>query len=139
MPYKSRARVKDAGTLIKGRSKLTNGYTVLPSIDGRSSWARRFRDLVLSFGSDLGQHEASLSEGQRALCRRASALCVELEAAEVRFARNGGAKVEELEAFQRATNSLRRLCESLGINRGRIPRDITPDDPLEYARQQAPP
>jgi hypothetical protein len=123
-----RRRKKQFGNKLHGRSKITNGRALLPSIDGRSLWSRRFRDLNGSFASDLGhgQDDSAMSEGQRALVRRASALCVELELLEVRFARDGGAKVEELDVFQRATNSLRRLCESLGIHQGRIARDITP-------------
>jgi len=131
---KTRRTVKEYGQQLHGRSRISNGRTLLPSIDGRSLWARRFRDLISSFGSDLGQEEHLLSEGQRALLRRASALCVELERMEVRFAQNGGAEVPELEAFQRATNSLRRLCETLGIHRGRIARNITPPSVEEYLR-----
>jgi hypothetical protein len=54
-----------------------------------------------------------MSQAQLALIRRASTLCVELELMETRFARTEGAKPEELEVFQRCTNSLRRLCECL--------------------------
>ena len=132
MTFKSRKTVKEHGQQLHGRSRITNGHTLLPSIDGRSLWSRRFRDLLNAFGSDLGQEEASLSEGQRALIRRASALCVELELMEVRFARNGGAEIAELEAFQRASNSLRRLCQTLGIHRGRIARDVTPPTIEQY-------
>ena len=111
---------------LRTRSRLTNGTVLLPSIDGRSIWSRRFRDLNGLFASDLGNEPESLSEGQKALVRRSSALCVELEAMEDRFARNKGATIQELEVFQRATSTLRRLIESLGINRGRVARDVTP-------------
>jgi hypothetical protein len=126
--YKHRRRVKQYGTKLYGRSKLTNGTRLLPTIDHRSIWARRFSDLNHAFRADLGATDCDdslLSEGQRALVRRASALCVELEAMEIRFARNKGAKPDELDVFQRAVNSLRRIIESLGTHRGRIPRDIT--------------
>jgi hypothetical protein len=120
-----RRRRKAYGLKLHGRSKITNGKALLPTIDGRSIWARRFRDLYNAFGSDLGQDDTSLSEGQRALIRRASALCVELEHYESKFAENGGAEVDELDTFQRATNSLRRIVETLGTHRGRIARDVT--------------
>ena len=122
--HKTRKRVKQYGQQLKGRSRLTNGAALLPSIDHRSFWARRFRDLVGSFQSDLAQDDDALSTGQKALIRRASALCVELEGMEVKFAANQGATVEQLEVFQRATNSLRRVVETLGISRGRLAREV---------------
>jgi hypothetical protein len=120
-----RKRKKQYGNQLHARSRITNGHSILPSIDHRTSWARRFRDLVGSFASDLGQDEDALSEGQRALLKHASAMCVELEAMETRFAARGGAELQELNVFQRTVNSLRRVIESLGTHRGRIPRDIT--------------
>jgi hypothetical protein len=126
---------------LQARSKITNGSALLPSVDARGTWGRRFRDLNDSFSSDLGQTDSdALSEGQRALVRRASALCVELERLEVKFARRGGAEVDELNVFQRSVNSLRRVIESLGTHRGRIPRDVTPptvDSYLAHTQQAA--
>ena len=46
---------------------------------------------------------------------------------EVRFAANGGGNPAELLLFQQMTNTLRRLIECLGLHRGRIARDITPN------------
>jgi hypothetical protein len=108
------------------RSALTNGKDVLAEIDGRSSQARRFRDLYALYASDLGGDDAGLSEGQLALVRRTAALTLELERLETEFARNGGATRFQLETYQRATNSLRRLVETLGIARGRIARNVMP-------------
>ena len=123
-----RKRKKQYGNQLHARSKITNGHRILPSIDHRSMWARRFRDLIASFASDLGADDDSLSEGQRALVRRASALCIECEHMEVRFADNGGADVDDLNVYQRATNTMRRVVESLAIHHGRIiaPKDVTP-------------
>jgi hypothetical protein len=97
-----RKRKKQYGNVLHGRSKITNGRKLLPSISYRSFWARRFRDLISSFNSDLAQDDDHLSEGQRALIRRASALCVELEHMEVRFAANGGAEIQDLNMFRRS-------------------------------------
>lgn len=36
------------------RSRVTNGSHVLPGVDGRSIWARRFRDLMALHMSDWG-------------------------------------------------------------------------------------
>jgi hypothetical protein len=114
------------GAKLGGRSKISNGTRLLTDVDGRSAWARRYRDLIGAFQTDLGGEQVVLSEGQKALTRRTSTLCIELERMEVKFAHGGGATIAELETFQRASNSLRRLLESLGIHRGRIARDITP-------------
>src|SRR5215471_17112709 len=101
-----RKTVKLFGRKLHGASRVTNGRGILATIDGRSIWSRRFRDLNAAFGNDLASDDTTLSEGQRALIRRAAALAVELENLEVRFAHNGGAGVQELDVFQRATNSL---------------------------------
>ncbi len=109
------------------RSAITSGRDILQDIDGRSAQARRFRDLFASYAGDLGGEEVGLSEGQLALVRRTAALTVELERLESQFAQNDGASRVQLESYQRATNTLRRLIESLGIHRGRVARDVTPD------------
>ena len=57
------------------------------------------------------------------MVRRAAVLTIELEKMEVRFATDDG-DVKLIEAYQRTTNTLRRLLETIGIKR--VPRDITP-------------
>lgn len=117
---------------INNRSRITNGSTLLPSIDGRCLWARRFRDLLSLHLSDLGGEE-NCSEGEKALARRASCLIVELERLEELFAADE-ATPQRLELYQRLTNTLRRCLESIGLKRRA--KDITPD-PLDYARDFA--
>lgn len=111
---------------------MTSGRNILAEIDGRSAQARRFRDLCGLLIGDLGGEKAGLGTGQLLLVRRTAALTVELERLESQFAQNGGADRGQLESFQRATNTLRRLLESLGIARGRIPRDVTAPSLHEY-------
>jgi hypothetical protein len=82
-------------------------------------WSRRFRDLILGHISDLGGRSI-LSEAQIALIKRAAALEVELELMEGRLSQ--GEEVD-LDVFGRATGNLRRVLESLGLERR--PRDIT--------------
>jgi hypothetical protein len=108
----------------KARSRITNNKELLPGIDARSVWLRRFRDLNALLATDCGN--GALSNGQLAIIRRASALAVEFELLEAKFARNHGATREQLEIYIRAANSLRRMCECLGIHTGKIARDITP-------------
>jgi hypothetical protein len=52
---------------------------------------------------------------------------------EAKFAMKGGAKAWELAVYQRASNTLRRLLESVGLQRRA--RDITPTVD-EYLREQ---
>jgi hypothetical protein len=91
---------------------------------GRSSWARRLRDLVALHITDLGG-DMNVSEAERAIIRRAAVIIVELERMEHDFALSEGAPgLAELETYQRMANSLRRLLESTGLRRRA--RDITP-------------
>ena len=64
-----------AGRSPVARSRVTNDSALLAGVDGRSAIARRFRDLVGAIISDMGGDDA-ISEGQRQLARRASALSV---------------------------------------------------------------
>jgi hypothetical protein len=68
-----------------GRSAVTNGSTLLPGVDGRTIWARRFRDLLSQHFADLGGEDA-VSEAERSIARRATALEIELERLELKFA-----------------------------------------------------
>jgi hypothetical protein len=121
--------VKDYGTALYGRSSVTNGHQVLPTIDHRSVWGRRYRDLALEFKSDLAQDDDALSAGQRALLRRCAAMCLECEHLEAKFARLRDAGRDpdpyDLNIYQRTVNSLRRLIETIGTHHGRLLRDVT--------------
>jgi hypothetical protein len=108
------------------RSSITNGSALLHDVDGRSATMRRLRDIVQAHVSDLGG-PALLSEGQTALLRRAALLQLQTEMLETKFAANeGAASREELETYQRISNTLRRLLESLNLHTGRKARDVTP-------------
>ncbi|WP_244571229.1 hypothetical protein [Mesorhizobium carmichaelinearum] len=112
-----------ADTKAYGRSAVTNGSTLLPGVDGRSIWARRFRDLLGQHVADLGG-EGAVSEAERSIARRATALEVELERLELRFATAGEAEAADLDLYSRASNTMRRHFEALGLQRRQ--RDITP-------------
>jgi hypothetical protein len=112
----------------QARSRVSNGSTVLPGVDGRSTWVRRLRDLIGLHLSDLGGDDA-VSEAERSIIRRVATLTVELERMEAGFAVAGEAQPDQLELYQRTANSLRRLLEAIGVRRR--PRDVTPD-PLKY-------
>src|SRR5262245_26079575 len=104
------------------RSRVTNGRDLLPNIDHRTLRVRRFRDVLALHLSDLGGEDL-VSEAEKAIVRRAACLIVELEQLERRFALNGCASSAELSEYGRASNTLRRLLESVGLQRR--PRDVT--------------
>jgi hypothetical protein len=120
-------RKRTTVSLAAFRSAVTNGSSVLLNVDGRSAWMRRFRDLIAAHEADLGGRDV-LSEGQRAIIRRAALLQCQLELMEGRFAQNdsGEVSVKSLEAYQRSSSTMRRLLESLGLHEGRKARNITP-------------
>jgi hypothetical protein len=120
-------RVKAGAAAAKqcGRSRVTNsaarGSIVwLDRIDKRGPVARRFKDLVALVTADLGG-PTELSEGQRQMIRRIASMSVWCESEEAKMA--DGDEVD-IDRFQRTANSLRRLCESIGLRR--VARDITP-------------
>jgi hypothetical protein len=124
----------------EARSRITNGAELLPGVDERSLWVRRFRELALHL-SDLGGPD-NTSEAEQAIARRAACLVVELERLEQRFALQGASEGGQLDQYQRVSNTLRRLLESLGLERRA--RDVTPVPVAQYVaslaskEQQAP-
>ena len=92
------------------KAAITNGWTLLPGVDGRSTWARRLRDLTKLHLRDLG---CPRSVSVNLLIRRVAVLTVELERLESKFANAGGADPSELDLYQRTVGSLRRLLASL--------------------------
>ena len=87
--------------------------------DGNSAWSRRYRDLIAGHASDLGGSD-TLSAAQFSLVRRASAIECELELMEGRLSK--GEQVD-LDVFTRSSSHLRRILETLGIERR--PREVT--------------
>jgi hypothetical protein len=129
--HKDRPRTKYASPTT--RAAVTNGNTLDPNIDGRSTYARRVRDVIRNHAEDLGGDRV-LSQAQRALIRRAAFLQAELEKREVKFALSDGASRLALEHYQRATNTLRRVLLALGIERRSAGlKDITP--PAQISNQ----
>lgn len=85
---------------------------------------RRLKDLIAGHVADLGGRDA-ISEAEFCIVRRCAFLTLELELLEAKFEIEGEATLRQLEAYQRVSNSLRRLLESLGLRRR--PKDVTPD------------
>ena len=95
------------------RSAVTSGRKQFVSGNPNSAWARRFHDLVVGHIADAGGRDM-ISEAQLALCKRAAALECELEQLEGRLSQ--GEQVD-LDKFGRAAGHLRRLLETLGLER----------------------
>lgn len=116
-------------------TRLTSGRTdFLFKVDARTLVAKRFSELVSSHTADLGGEDAC-SEGQKAILRRACILIVALEQMESAFASTGSMSVTALDQHQRASNSLRRLLTSIGLDRRA--RDVTPPKLSDYINGQA--
>ena len=95
------------------RSAVTNGTRAYVIGDGNSPWARRQRDLIALHLADLGGEER-LSENQLSLCRMAATLETELEMLEGQLSLG---KVADLDLYNRLSGNLRRILESLGLER----------------------
>ena len=117
------SRGKTDVSISKLRSAVTNGSQLLAGCDHRSARMRRLKDLIGGHVADLGGRDL-ISEAEFCLVRRAAILTLELELLEAKFEAHDGAKVQELECYQRVASSLRRLLESLGLRRRQ--RDVTP-------------
>jgi hypothetical protein len=107
-PAKARQRERKHSAVTSGRR--------LFAIDGdpSSPWARRYRDLCAGHVSDLGGPDSGPSEAQLSLVKRASTVEVELEAMEGRLSRG---EAIDLDLYTRALGHLRRVLETLGIER----------------------
>jgi hypothetical protein len=113
-------RKRTALTAKKLRSALTIGSSILgDGIDHRTGWMRRFRDLLCAHQSDLGGDEIL------SIIRRAAMLELQCEMLEAKFANSEASRID-LELYQRCDDSLRRLLESLELNRGRVARTVEP-------------
>jgi hypothetical protein len=111
-------------TQRKLRSAISNGKFLFADVDHRSARMRRLRDLIADHVADLGGEDA-LSTAELALVRRASMLTLQTELMEARWQENNGeASAKQIETYQRTSNTLRRLLESLGLQRR--PRDVSP-------------
>lgn len=112
----------------QARTRVGNGSVVLNDVDGRSTVFRRYREILASLVSDMG---GDPSEAQEQIARRAASLAIWCEQADTDAA-NG--KPIDIGAYTTASNSLRRLLESLGLERKA--RNVTPTI-AEYAARKA--
>lgn len=114
MTKTARKRVSDG----HNRSRITNGKSLLPEVDGRSTWARLFRDTRDALVDHVGG-EHRVTEPQRAIVRRIATIeaeCINLEAGFALARAAGDAPdASELDLYARLANSQRRFLELLGL------------------------
>jgi hypothetical protein len=80
--------------------------------------------VIAQHTADLGGDD-NITAAERALVRRVACIVVELETLECKFAQDGAPKGWEFTRYLRATNTLRRLCATLGLQRRS--KDVTPN------------
>ena len=102
-------------------SAITSGARLFMLGNRNTPWARRYSDLVRLHAQDVGAG-VDLSQAQQSLIRRAAAIEVELELMEGKLSMG---EAVDLDIFTRSTSHLRRILETLGIERRS--RDVTPD------------
>lgn len=92
------------------RTRVGNGSALLAGIDGRTSGARRFKEVVTELAAGLADADRQPSSVKMLLVRRAATLAIWCEETEARMA-NGD--TIDIGAFTSATNALRRtLCDA---------------------------
>lgn len=123
----TRARERTRGDAKRPRSAVTSGRKLFVEGDPNSAWSRRYHDLVVSHVSDLGGPDL-LSAARMSLIRRVSAIEVELEQMDGQLSMG---QPVDLDKYTRAAGHLRRLFETLGLDR--VARDVSTADtfPLE--------
>jgi hypothetical protein len=113
------------------RSAISNGSKLFPGVDHRLPWVRRAKDIINDLTSDKDFDQVTAAEAS--LIRRAAVISVELEALECVFALAGRASERDLDLYTRTTNTLRRVLESIGLERRA--KDITPPTLADIARE----
>jgi hypothetical protein len=104
------------------RSKVTNGRQVFAvGGDGRGAWTRRWKDIVELHVADAGGRD-HMSEAMLSLCRRAATLEIQLEQLECCMSEGDDV---DIEIYGRIASHLRRILETLGLERKL--KDVTPD------------
>jgi hypothetical protein len=102
------ARDTLATSRATSRSKVSNGTRLLQNVDGRSSSARRFRDLVRAYETEVG---GNLTEVERGLIRQAAAVTFKAEALQSDLVNGHPVDGDQL---IRLTGTAKRILAALG-------------------------
>lgn len=123
-----RPRTTPAALKPQARTRVGNGSAVLQAPDGRSVEFRRYREILVQLEADMG---GDPSEAQSQIARRAAMLAIWCEQQDAAAAQGTAIDIGK---YTTASNTLRRLLETLGIERRA--RNITPTI-AEYAARRA--
>jgi hypothetical protein len=125
------ARDTLATSCATSRSKVSNGTRLLQNVDGRSSSARRFRDLVRAYEAEVG---GNLTEVERGLIRQAAALTFKAETLQSDLVNGNPVDGDQL---IRLTGTARRILSAIG-ERASKRNALGDDDELDrYLAQKA--
>jgi hypothetical protein len=102
------ARDTLATSCATSRSKVSNGTRLLQNVDGRTSSARRFRDLVRAYEGEVG---GNLTEVERGLIRQAAALTFKAETLQSDLVNGNPVDGDQL---IRLTGTAKRILSALG-------------------------
>jgi len=105
------ARDTLATTYPTSRSKVSNGTRLLQNVDGRSSSARRFRDLVRAYEAEVGGVGGKLTEVERGLIRQAAALTFKAESLQSDLVNGNPVDGDQL---IRLTGTAKRILSAIG-------------------------
>jgi hypothetical protein len=97
--------------------------------DPNSAWSRRFHDLRAGYISDIscGRGRDALTWAQLAIIDRVVAIQCECERLDAALSR---AEPVDMDSYARVSGHLRRLLETLGIERRMLPINQSPDEYL---------
>lgn len=104
-------RAQPAKPKPQAGTRQGNGRLVLSGVDGRTTSARRFKEIIATLSADL---DGDLTEAQKAIAARAATLAVWCEAAETGFANGGDFDVA---TYATSANAMRRLLADPGLER----------------------
>lgn len=104
---------------LSNTTRIGQGRSVLPGVDGRSWAARRYKEHVNALTGHLA---GDLSVPEDMLIRRAAQLLIVLEEAEASFALG---QTFDVTSYATAVGRLQRVLEVVGLKPRA--RDVTPD------------
>lgn len=111
---KGSGAVSLSGRHTNNRSQVTNGKKLfVTEVNLQTATGRRWRDLVELTALDLGGPD-KLTQLQKQLIRRAASLGVACETMEAQLVQE---LPVDLSAYGQLSDRLRRICETLGIDK----------------------
>ena len=103
------------------RSRISNRSRILPGVDGRSSNARRFRDICAAYEAEAG---GNITEVERDLIRQAAGLTLRAEQLQGMIVRGEAVENDEL---IRLSSTAKRLLEAIRAKAAKKkPAAVTP-------------